>query len=282
MYVFTSAFFFIFFFTFVATDDTIHIKEKKKKYTVEKAKEDIQDKEETIQEALQQPNLTASARKLLEINLEDLNKDKQRLTFDTTNLKILSVYNNAEMNLIGSDRTIEQYDSTQKALPKDKRDNWLAKKFHYKKYEAYEKYGHDNRAMLNALLHKFIHYFPQVLFVSLPIFAFLLKLFYRRKKDLYYSDHAIYTIHLYCAMFILIFISILLGKLDNYKYLKWVGYFNYALFFYILWYVYKSLRNYYRQSRRKTILKFFLLVFISSFVMSLLFIFFFVFSAFTI
>ena len=128
-------------------------------------------------------------------------------------------------------------------------------------------------------LEKFRHMFPQMLFVSLPMFALFLTLLYVRRKDLFYVNHVVFTIHLYCATFILILGSLWLGSIFHWVHLKTdvsTGIFSILIMFY--WY--KAFRNFYTQSRKKTVLKYVLLFFLTLFLIVLLFLSFFMFSYF--
>ena len=173
------------------------------------------------------------------------------------------------------------YDSSQLKLPVSKRDNFLERRFARQNLHLNEKYHHDGKAIWTAILNKFKHYFPQMLFVSLPIFALVLQLLYVRKKNFFYVNHVVYTLHLYCATFIIILAGIgieyfatTLGYTGG-----WIGsFFTLSGFFY--WY--KAMRNFYEQRRGKTMLKYVLVLFLSLMIMILLFTIFFIFSAMSI
>ena len=60
-----------------------------------------------------------------------------------------------------------------------------------------------------------IHNCPKVLFISLPIFALLLKLLYVRRKQFYYVDHGIFSIHLYIFSFLILLILFGIGELKT-------------------------------------------------------------------
>ncbi|MDE3254221.1 MAG: hypothetical protein KGO92_15575, partial [Bacteroidota bacterium] len=134
-------------------------------------------------------------------------------------------------------------------------------------------------AIWTAILNKFKHLFPQMLFVSLPLFALLLKLVYIRRKSFFYVNHVVFTIHLYCATFIIILLGFLITELGK----IWVGessdWGSMFITFGGMFYWYKSLRNFYQQGRAKTLLKYFLLFILTSLMMVVLFLFFFIFSA---
>ena len=282
MYIFTSAFFFLFFFSVVKTEETVKFKDDKQTYLA--VKEDIANEKRVLKKVLRQQGYAPAISKPIRDKIELLNKDEERLKTDTTNLKDLNYFKLDGVNVIDEKyKTVTQYDSLQKSLPVAERDGWFKRSFAIRKLSLTEKYGGDKRLILNKLFDKFMHSFPQQLFVSLPLMALLLQLLYiRRRKTYYYVDHIIYAVHLYCAMFILIFILMCLSRMAEWSYMGWLSYISAVVFVYLFWYIYKSMRNFYKQSRIKTILKYLLLLFISSFVMSFLFLAFLVFSAYTI
>ncbi|MEI7629304.1 MAG: hypothetical protein WCJ80_13765, partial [Bacteroidota bacterium] len=107
------------------------------------------------------------------------------------------------------------------------------------------------------------------------------QLLYVRRKQLFYVNHVVFTIHLYCGTFILILATLLLGSIFQVIHINLAAYAVFAYLF-ILFYWYKSFRNFYSQSRKKTIFKFMILFFLTMIMMSFLFGLFFVFSAFLI
>ena len=106
------------------------------------------------------------------------------------------------------------------------------------------------------------------MFVSLPLVALVLQLLYvRRKKQFYYVDHGIFTIHVYCATFILLLGAMLLGQLSNWLHWSWFNIVSNILIFgiclYMMIYLYKAMRGFYRQRRAKTLVKFFITCFLA-------------------
>jgi hypothetical protein len=282
MYIFISAFFFLFFFSVVTPEDSIKTNVTGKSYVEVKSK--IEKRKQALEKSLAAPELTHSLRSIIKNQIVLLQADEERLKTDTNNLGELNYFKTSSID-IKPDKysTPKEYDSLQATLAPEKKDNWIERKIALQKLNVFEKYGRDTRVILNKLLDKFFHTFPQMLFVSLPVFALLLQLLYiRRKKKYYYVDHVIYSIHLYCAMFIFIFINLVISKVEVLPYMGWLGYLDVVVTIYIFWYIYKSMRKFYEQSRVKTIFKNILLFIISAFVMSFLFMFFFIFSAFTI
>ena len=127
---------------------------------------------------------------------------------------------------------------------------------------------------INALMHSF----PQMLFISLPIFALVLQLLYVRRKNYYYANHAIFSVHLYVFVFIVLLLIMGLAGIRNYMHWNWINLFIAFCVGYIFFYQYKAMRKFYMQRRAKTIFKFLLLNLAMFFVIGLLFIVFALFS----
>ena len=247
MYVFTSAIFFLILFSFYqkASERVVKINEKQK--------------------------TTAGLIKELEGKKNWLNKSitvlPDTISKGTEGLEIKKgAYN------------VKAYDSIQNSLPPSKRKNFFVAKLQRQNLILKEKYGEE---MNNIVLEKFRHLFPQMLFVSLPIFALFLTLLYIRRKELFYVNHVVFTIHLYCATFILLLGSLWFGSILGWVHLK-TGISNGFFSILVIFYWYKAFRNFYTQSRKKTILKYVLLIFLNIFLMLLLFVTFFAFSFFAI
>lgn len=158
------------------------------------------------------------------------------------------------------------------------KDGWWMKMMTYKEIEMREKYHNNQNQIFKAFINNFFHTFPQLLFISLPIFAFVLKLLYYRRKNFYYASHAIFSIHFYVFIFIMLLIIIGLREAMDYSGWTVFGYLIGIISFYIFFYLYKSLRNFYQQRRAKTILKYILLNISVFFVIGLLMIVFMFFS----
>ena len=154
----------------------------------------------------------------------------------------------------------QEYDSLIKSGAK--KHNWIQKQLVYKNFDLKEKYGSNGRIILAALLNKFMHYLPQMLFVLLPLFALILKLIYIRRKQFFYVDHIIFTIHLYIFIFLIMLITFGISKLNALLDWGWLKYLVIIFILSIFFYFYKALRNFYKQRRAKTIFKYFILLFL--------------------
>jgi hypothetical protein len=150
----------------------------------------------------------------------------------------------------------DAYDAVQKELPENKRDNWMERTLSYKAIELNQRVNKDEKGTWTLLIDRFFHTFPQVLFISLPLFALLLRLLYLRHKQFYYVDHALFSIHFYCASFIMLLVLFALSWLKELPYMSWVSILELIVWLFLFIYLYKAMRRFYGQGRFKTILKF--------------------------
>jgi len=288
MYVFTSAFFFIIVFSMFHLEDinvggrTKQALDSLKKIDLQQqALKNVKTKRDSavIMTALgpltghfSQPAEDSSKNRKAD---SSVNKKRKKKTWGRNDMV---EYSNEEVDY----KTVAAYDSAQKALPEDKRDSWLERRINRRNAEVYEKYEGDIGAILDAWLKKFTHTMPQLLFVSLPLFSFVLWLLYiRRKKEFFYTGHIIFSLYLYIFYFIAYPLFFGLQKLrtgTGWGIWRWV---ELALLIYMLYYMYKAMRNFYRQRRFKTFVKLMLLSFASFFVIIFLFVLFTLFSVFT-
>jgi hypothetical protein len=102
-------------------------------------------------------------------------------------------------------------------------------------------------------------YAPVLIFLLLPVFALLLKMFYRHR---FYFEHLIYALHIHTILFI--FAGFLLPFEEPANELLIPLVIQLVLLAYILWYLFRSLRVVYQESRKRTALKMFALVIIYS------------------
>lgn len=135
------------------------------------------------------------------------------------------------------------------------KDGWIQRWIQHKKFEIREKYGSDGKRFLKDIIESFLHSFPQILFVSLPLVALLLKLQYIRRKQFYYVSHAVFTLHFYIFFFIMMLLSMGVGGLFSGTLSNIL---RVCITILIGFYLYKAMRKFYRQNRFKTVLKYFL------------------------
>jgi hypothetical protein len=173
--------------------------------------------------------------------------------------------------------TLSNTDYLAVARPEDHRvpissgAGWLSRKINQRVNDYKEKHGDDTAGMIGDLLESFLHKLPYVLFVSLPFFALLLQLLYVRRKNFYYSDHAVFTLYHYIFSFMLLLIKSGVDRVS--KYLKWDiwSIVNFLLFLAGGVYLFIAMKRFYGQGFGKTMGKFLLLNFLGFIVMVILF-----------
>ena len=246
MYLFTSAFFFIIFFSVSGDGNLLDMRDT--------STASFEDRIE-IAEKYEERFVAGGSKDSFLLEKSALLRDTTR-PFSATEM-LTPTYKMGNRDY----KSLNEYDSVQKALPVTEKDNWFLKAIRRKTIEINEKYKGDTQGVGRRLLNDFIHKFPYMLFISLPFFAGILKLLYNRRKKFFYSDHAIFTIYHYIISFILLLLLMTFNYLQDW--LGW-GIFGFLIFAIIVWwfiYLYKSLKRFYEQGRGKTILKFFLLNF---------------------
>ena len=255
MYVFTSAFFFLIFFTLYKSTEKLPA-----------TKQDYGGK--TVEE-VDKMDSAAFAQFTININKED---KKPAVPMTRTEFKRYadSSWKNVGIGLLGMHyKTREEYDSMLKAGVI--KDGWLARLVKHKLLAIYKKYDGDNDRIFEAFKTGMLHSLPQILFVSLPLLALLLKLLYVRRKNFYYADHAIFSIQFYIFLFISMLFLFGLSELNLMLHWSFISFVTVILSIGLFFYEYKALRNFYQQGRAKTIAKFLLLNFMFLIVMLLLF-----------
>jgi hypothetical protein len=257
MYLFISAAFFLIYMSFfIPHTDPVKIKE-----TSAKAEERRKERSKKIQAGMGKIITGVDSLKLE----EEEEKPMAREAFHNTRLYLDSLddagKNDTTDNNSGffgddSPNSLVEYDSLQKTLPEKERDGKIERYFSRKVYKATD-YGRENPGELwHRVKQNFYHSLPYMFFISLPLIALLLRLLYIRRKQYFFVSHAIFTIHLYSAIFILylllISVKTLPGRWDLLRFIPAIA---------ILFYVYKALRNFYKQRRFKTMIKYGLFMF---------------------
>jgi hypothetical protein len=267
LYVFMSAFFFLIFFTFSPHgEDIIDIKVRD---INGKTLEDI-----AIMDSTEFAAFTATINKNDKKPAVPMTREQFRNYIDSE-----AIYSGIHFTS-SSYRSKAAYDSL--LATGVKKHNWLERQLIYKELALNEKYHNNKKLLIATIRDTFIHHLPQILFISLPLFALLLRLLYVRRKELYYISHAIFTIYLYIFLFFVFLVLFGVSKLDNYLHWPVFAYVKLILIASIFFYEYKAMRNFYKQGRLKTIFKWFLLNFLFGIVVALLFVILIFFSLFQI
>lgn len=267
MYVFTSAVFFLVFFSLY------HVSES-----------DIEfNPKENIVVPIPKRDSTVSDRILPTPAFKTIKDSLANSKMDTTH-KSKSKNGGFNVNFGSAEKykSVHEYDSIQQSLPKSKKDNWIKKIINKKAIVINQRYTGKENTMMVDLVNKFIHSVPYILFASLPLFALFLKLLYFRRKQFYYADHGVFLIHLYIFTFLFMLFWFSLDKLKSTTNLGGVGIIQTILVLTGLFYTLMSLKNFYQQGWGKTILKFILFNLFCTVAAVFLFSFFLLFSLFQI
>ena len=259
MYVFTSAIFFLLFFSFFKSEKNFktnidipippkdrieYIKELEKKLAKDTANIELKQK------------LRCAKDTSCKVTLKDVLADETdgfRISFNNDK------YKNAE-----------EYDSIQHSLPVADRDGWFMRRLTKKTIELNARFKENPDEASKEFGESILHRLPYMLFISLPLFALLLKLVYIRRKQFYFMDHGIFTIHLYIFSFLLLLVVFGISKLGDALNWSYAELINFFLFLGLFFYLYKAMRNFYGQRRFKTFVKFLFIALFSLIMMSIL------------
>jgi hypothetical protein len=145
--------------------------------------------------------------------------------------------------------TRQYYDSVQSRLPAEERDGWLKRKLKYKAFSVRERFAGNPGEFTSHVLQDFTSHFSVVFFFLLPVFAFILWLFYN-KRNFYYSEHLVFSICYYNFFFLVGSLAMLL---ETVSWLSWLAaLLDITIFIYLL----LALKRAYREGWGRTLLKF--------------------------
>lgn len=274
MYVFTSAVFFLFYFSFLRSDDTVKINTGNRLSKKERARTAklyaMKIKTDANSAALQEQYALLMDSTREDLTANDL-PDLASVVIGSPVLVRGNYYNR-----------VEEYDSLQKTLPRKERDGWFTALLTRRLVDLNLKYrgtpGRANARIWEAIVHRV----PYMLFISLPIFALLLRLLYVRRKQFIFMDHAVLTLHLYIFCFVIYFFMLVVDKIASLSGWYYLTILSVLLGLCMPFYLYKAMRYYYGQRRGKTILKFGLLCLMAFIVFALFAVITFLYTTFTI
>ncbi len=278
MYVFISAIFFLIFLSFFKPELDLGKNETKPLSAVQ-VKDTLLTIKNTLTSSLQSPLLSAMVKektrdkiKLIDNSLLILQKDTSA-KLDLLN-DINAFYISNEGTLVISEngyKTEAQYDSMQQKLPPAKRDNWFLHKLTVRGIAVGNQFRQNRNGTAEILEESFFHHFPQMLFISLPLFSLVLALLYVRRRAYNYGSHLIFTVHLYCAVFVFTLLLIILYQAARFPGFHWLSWVAGIVLLYTIFYTYAAMHNFYAQSIGKTLVKWILLYAIGVIIMIVLF-----------
>jgi hypothetical protein len=268
MYVFTSAIFFIIFFTFVTKHNDLETEiNNQATGSTDGGKIEINKQIRALQDSLKKVKDTIERRQI-EKEIQGLNAtlSYMRALEDEDSVEHINKKND---NVIPFAKNIpkskKEYDSLQQKLPGSERDNWLERFLTYRTIYINQKYKGDEERFKEDFIEKFKHSIPQMMFVSLPLIALILQLLYiRRRKQFFYVDHLILLIHVYTAIFISLLVYYGLSALYESTHFRLFNWITTFIGIYIFLYCLLAMYNFYKQGIFKTFVKYFILLFVGS------------------
>lgn len=150
------------------------------------------------------------------------------------------------------------------------REGWLERfleeKMDARQKELEDKYEGDDVEATRDVVEEIVHKMPQLIFLSLPFFAFFLKLLYWRARRSSYVEHFVFSIYHYAYLFTILLCYILMAALadkvdvpvlDTVK--EWIVF---GLLLYPFIYLLLSMKHYYADSWGKLIFRYIILLFL--------------------
>jgi len=269
MYVFTSAIFFLVFFLLVNVKGKLATVSEQAPLTNTQRVKMISDLEDELNKKESDTSILSRKLGLLKDTTRLVsNVDLLKVSFWTTDSNNRKYYN------------LREYDSVQSTLPLGEKDGWFTRMVIRKEIEMTNKFDGNVKEAVLEWVEIFLHKLPYLLFVSLPIFALILKLLYIRRRQFYYVDHGIFSIHHYILSFILLLAIVLLVAAKANYHFGWLTTLEVILF--VVWpvHLYIAMLNFYKQGWLKTFVKFILLNILGFFSLLILFVVFLFFSIF--
>lgn len=177
-------------------------------------------------------------------------------------------------------RQVGKTNGTDSVETEEEPDGWLEKlideKSEAKQKELEEEFEGDKNQAGNAVIKEFMHNIPQLFFLSLPFFAFFLKILYWRSRRTSYVEHFVFSIYHYAFLFVIMlfyFLVVILADSLEVPALEvakeWLGY---GLFLYPSIYLLFSMKRFYADRWGKLIFRFCVLLFLLLIVMLGLFV----------
>lgn len=286
MYIFTSAFFFLIFFSLYSSEKFVFTQSNTyKTYVADSTKKDKDDTAATL------AVVPVDSAGVYRYPGSDTAQKVQPLRKDTVKRTRRTARQDSE---IADDDTTEgtftvisckystkeEYDSVQHALPAGERDGWLTRKLTLRKIAVNNKYRHSQKQFWSDAMSGFMHSFPYLLFVSLPLYALYLKLLYIRRKKFYYVDHGMFLIYLYIFTFLFLLVFLGIAEIRQQLSWTWPAIIEGIMLIWGIYYAWRAMYIFYDQGRLKTLVKFILFNFLCGVSIIILFLVFFLLTIF--
>ena len=204
---------------------------------------------------------------------------KQKI--EASNSLLESIKVNMAKDKLGNPESFEAYLKVQAKLPVEKRDSEFEQKLVKQVYNVGKEYA-SSADLVEALLDTILHKISTLLFFALPLLAFILHVVFIRRKGFYYMHHGIFVLHLATSLFIVLFITEVLGILSLSTHLAWFDKISSWLIFGWFVYYFISFKRFYQISWKKSVFYFIVTAFLQQLMLILIFLGLFVFSFFSL
>ena len=200
---------------------------------------------------------------------------------ETSNSLLESIKFNMAKDKIGNPESFEAYLKEQAKLPLAKRDSEFEQKLVRQVYSVGKEYT-NSEDLVEALLDTILHKLSTLLFLALPLLAFILQLVFIRRKGFYYMHHGIFVLHVATSLFIVLFFTEVFGILSLSTHLGWID--KISTWLILGWFVYYfiSFKRFYQISWKKSVIFFTVTAFLQQLLLILIFLGLFVFSFFSL
>jgi hypothetical protein len=142
----------------------------------------------------------------------------------------------------------------------------LDKRNKERKKEFEEKNPGDTDASNNELIKELLHKLPQLIFLSLPFFAFFLKILYFRAKRRLYVEHLIFSIYQYSYLYAMLSVFLLINwassKINSDAFDTIADYGGIFIIIYLFIYLMLAMKRFYVGRWRYLLPKYFILNFL--------------------
>ena len=174
--------------------------------------------------------------------------------------------NDSILSLESEFESFEEYLGNQETLDPEDRSSTFELRFIEKFYQIKDKYE-GQKGFVQAFGEEVLNRLPQVLFITLPLLALILKLVFIQRKHYWYIDHLIFILHIATSFFILLFVQKGLELLALNTGWSFISFISGLLGLSWMIYYLISFKRFFEKGWTKTLLLFFL----SSFLQSILF-----------
>jgi len=192
--------------------------------------------------------------------LYHLNQEKNYLAGSSDTLYINELIGSLQQRLMDTTAVPEDSSSgdleiTLFNVPKDTQSdagwlgNLLLERIESRTTELEKEHEGDEIKATSALLAEIIHTLPKLIFLSLPFFAFFLKILYWRSRKASYVEHFIFSVYHYAYLFAIMFLYILadwiLDKADVTQLAPIKGWLIFGMVMYPFVYLLLSMKRFY-------------------------------------